>query len=195
VALPGVGGVPVAVPAAAEGCHDATGGVAGGQVGFNWQTGPLVLGIEAQGDWASLSGSNVSLAFPAATNRTRIDSIFDVTGRVGYAWDAALIYVKGGGAWARDRYDSRVTLTGVSIDSARETRSGWVVGAGVEYGFSPNWSFAVEYDRFDFGRKNVDFVRPGGAFSARDGIREEIDVVTARINYRFGGLSPVVARY
>ena len=49
-----------------EGCHDATGGVAGGQVGYRWQSGAWVFGIEAQGDWADLSGNNISLAVPAA---------------------------------------------------------------------------------------------------------------------------------
>ena len=187
--------LPVVGVGVAEGCHDASGGVAGGQVGFNWQTGPLVLGIEAQGDWASLSGSNVSLAFPAFTNRTRINSIFDVTGRVGYAWDAALLYVKGGGAWVRDRYDDRVTVTGVLNDSASETRSGWVFGVGFEYGVTPNWSVGVEYDHFDFGSRSVNFFTPAGAFAATDRIRQDVDMVKAKLNWRFGWGGPVVARY
>src|SRR6202011_2401585 len=53
---------------AAEGCHDATGGVAGGQIGYRWQAGTWVFGLEGQGDWADLRGSNVSLAFPRFTN-------------------------------------------------------------------------------------------------------------------------------
>src|ERR1700739_4403312 len=43
-----------------EGCHDATGGLAGGQVGYRWQWTNWVFGLEAQGDWADLRGSNVS---------------------------------------------------------------------------------------------------------------------------------------
>ena len=54
-----IGGV--AVPAAPEGCHDATGGTAGGQVGYRWQSGAFVYGLEAQGNWADLRGSNPSL--------------------------------------------------------------------------------------------------------------------------------------
>src|SRR6185436_19159749 len=53
----------VIAPVAAEGCHDATGGVAGGQIGYRWQAGTWVFGLEAQGDWADLSGSNTSLFF------------------------------------------------------------------------------------------------------------------------------------
>ena len=48
----------IAVPATSEGCHDATGAVAGGQIGYRWQAGTWVFGLEAQGDWADLSGSN-----------------------------------------------------------------------------------------------------------------------------------------
>ena len=52
------------VTVAAEGCHDATGGVAGGQVGYRWQRSFWVFGLEAQGDWADLRGStNISVAF------------------------------------------------------------------------------------------------------------------------------------
>ena len=56
-ALPGV-------PVLAEGCHDATGGVAGGQIGYRWQSGTWVFGLEAQGDWADLKGRNDSIAIP-----------------------------------------------------------------------------------------------------------------------------------
>src|ERR1700716_1992875 len=52
---------PTAIFVAAEGCHDATGGVAGGQVGYRWQSAAWVFGIEGQGDWANLRGSNPSL--------------------------------------------------------------------------------------------------------------------------------------
>jgi len=66
-----------------EGCHDATGGVAGGQVGYRWQMSSFVFGVEAQGDWANLRGSNVSLAFPAFINNSKIDAIGLFTGQVG----------------------------------------------------------------------------------------------------------------
>ncbi|MGY4288671.1 hypothetical protein ACVWXO_007891 [Bradyrhizobium sp. LM2.7] len=90
-------------PGVAEGCHDATGAVAGGQIGYRWQTGAFVFGLEAQGDWADLSGQNASTVFGVA-NRTRVDAFGLFTGQVGYAWNNALLYVKGGGAVTRDRY-------------------------------------------------------------------------------------------
>ena len=57
-----------------EGSHDATGGVAGGQIGYRWQTGTWVFGVEGQGNWADLNGSNISLAFPAGRNESKIDA-------------------------------------------------------------------------------------------------------------------------
>jgi outer membrane immunogenic protein len=179
----------------AEGCHDPIGGALGGHVGFNWQTGPMVWGIEAQGDWVWLAGSNVSQAFPAFTNRTQIDAIVDVTGRVGYIWAATLLYVKGGGAWMRDRYSATVTATGLVAGSASETRSGWIAGAGVEWNLTRNWSAALEYNRFDFGKNTVGFTTPTGAVFANDRITQEIDLVTARFSYRFGAPWSTASRY
>jgi len=175
-----------------EGCHNASGGVGGGQVGFNWQTGPVVFGVEFSGDWTSLKGSNASLALPGNTNTTKIDSILAVTGRIGYAWDAALLYVKGGGAWVDDKYTAFDTATGVVNATASETRSGWTIGGGWEYGFTPNWSVAVEYAHYDFGNRNVNFT--GVAFGT-DNIHQTVDMVTARLNWRFNWGAPVVARY
>ena len=93
---------------AAEGCHDATGGVAGGQIGYRWQSGAWVFGLEAQGDWADLSGSNVSLLLPPALpTRSRIDAFGLFTGQIGYAWNNALLYAKGGAAVTDNSYSYR----------------------------------------------------------------------------------------
>src|SRR6266849_6496289 len=74
-----------------EGCHDATGGTVGGQVGYRWQTGPVVFGVEAQGNWADFRGDNVSLLFPGDRNRTKIDAFGLFTGQIGYAWNNVLL--------------------------------------------------------------------------------------------------------
>src|SRR6187399_2954080 len=86
-----------------EGSHDSTGGTVGGQVGYRWQTGTFVFGLEAQGNWADLSGSNASTVL-GVVNRTRIDAFGLFTGQVGYAWNNALLYAKGGAAVVRDAY-------------------------------------------------------------------------------------------
>jgi outer membrane immunogenic protein len=183
----------VAAPLAvnvAEGCHDATGGVIGGQIGYNWQAGSWVFGLEAQGNWADLEGSNVSVPFGAFTNRSRIDGIGLFTGRAGYAWNNVLVYVKGGAAVVHDKYNYFLTGAAVDTGTASETRWGATVGVGLEYGFSPNWSVGVEYNHIFLDARNIAFASPAQTV---DRIHQDVDMVTARINYRFGG--PVVARY
>ena len=182
---------------ASEGCHDATGGVAGAQVGYRWQTGAWVFGLEAQGDWADLKGNNASLVNLGFTNQSRIDAFGLFTGQVGYAWNNMLWYVKGGGAVTDDRFRIYNTATGVLAATTTTTdgaRWGGVVGTGLEFGFSPNWSAAIEYDHLFMGNRTHNFVTtPGGVAFSQDRIKQDVDLVTVRVNYRWGG--PVVAKY
>jgi outer membrane immunogenic protein len=181
------------VPAVREGCHDATGGLVGGQVGYRWQMTNWVFGLEAQGDWADLTASNASSFIANATNRSKIDAIGLFTGQVGYSWNNVLWYVKGGAAVTHDKYNGIVTSSGVVFDSASESRWGGAVGTGIEFGFAPGWSVAVEYDHLFMGNRNLTFTGVAGAFSRVDNIRQDVDMGTVRVNYTFGG--PVVARY
>ena len=179
---------------AAEGCHDATGAVAGGQIGYRWQASSWVFGLEAQGDWANLRGSNTSLFTPAFTNRSRIDAFGLFTGQVGYAWNNVLLYVKGGAAVTADRFDIRTTAGNVlAATSTGDNRWGGTVGAGLEYSFAPNWSAAVEYDHLFMGTQTRTFTTPAAVFFSTDRIRQDVDLVTVRVNYRWGG--PVIAKY
>ncbi len=176
---------------AADGCHDADGAVGGGQIGYRWQHGPMVYGIEGQGNYADLRGNNVSLV-PTITRGTRVDAFGLFTGQVGYSFGQALLYVKGGGAVVGQRFDSFFTATGAGGPGSitgRDTRFGATVGAGVEYAFTPNWSAGVEYNHLFLG--TTTYTYPNPTFTER--VRGDLDIVTARINYKWGG--PVVARY
>jgi outer membrane immunogenic protein len=184
--------LPAGGGSAPEGSHDATGGTVGGQIGYRWQAGTWVFGLEGQGNWADFKGSNASLQFLGVTNQTRIDAFGLFTGQVGYAWNNVLLYVKGGGAVTADRY--RTFAAGVLTSSSNDdTRWGGTVGAGLEYGFAPNWSAAIEYDHLFMQDRTASFTTPGGLFVGRDRIRQDVDLITARINFKFGG--PVIAKY
>jgi outer membrane immunogenic protein len=190
-------GTPI-VPIAAEGCHDATGGTVGGQIGYRWQASSWVFGLEAQGNWADFKGSNTNLfftppAFTPLSDRSRIDAFGLFTGQIGYAWNNVLLYVKGGAAVTDDQYRTFSIPAGVLIDRANETRWGGTVGAGLEFGFAPNWSVGVEYDHLFMGTRNVTATSPAGLFSATDRIRQDVDMGLVRVNYRWGG--PVIAKY
>jgi outer membrane immunogenic protein len=183
----------------AEGCHDATGGTAGGQIGYRWQAASWVFGVEAQGNWADFKGSNTSLAFPAFGNQSKIDAFGMFTGQVGLAANNALFYLKGGAAVTSDRFNAFSSVTNLQVsNTVDDTRWGGVVGVGVEYGFAPNWSAAVEYDHMFMQDRTYTFTNNGvagvaGTLFGTDRIRQDVDLVTVRVNYRWGG--PVVARY
>src|SRR3982074_2079386 len=132
---------PAGVFVATEGCHNATGGVAGGQVVYRWQSGAFVFGVEGQGDWADLRGSNISVFAPAFTNRSKIDAFGLFTGQIGYAFNNVLLYAKGGAAVTADRFAIYNTANNVLLTTTTsDTRWGGVAGVGLEYGFSPNWT-------------------------------------------------------
>lgn len=171
-----------------EGCHNATGGLVGGQLGYRWQFTNWVFGVEAQGDWADLKGSNGSLtATIPYTNETKIDAIGLFTGHIGYAWNNVLWYVKGGAAVTDNQYNAFFTATNVVINQASETRWGGAVGAGVEFGFAPNWSVGIEYDHLFMDSKDVTFPASAIAVTRSDHISQDVDMGLVRLNYRFGG--------
>jgi outer membrane immunogenic protein len=176
-----------------EGCHDANGGTIGGQVGYRWQMGSFVFGVEAQGNWADISGDNVSQLFAADRNRTKIDAFGLFTGQVGYTFNNVLLYAKGGAAVVDDKYTVLGIPSGLQLASASESRWGGVIGAGFEYGFAPNWSAGLEYDHIFLGTNGNNLITPAGALFNAENMKQDVDLFTARINYRFGG--PIVARY
>jgi outer membrane immunogenic protein len=176
-----------------EGSHDATGGTVGGQIGYRWQAGTWVFGLEAQGNWADLSGSNTSLLFANARNHTNVDAFGLFTGQVGYAVNNVLLYVKGGAAVTANSYRIN-TLAGAPVGiTGDDTRWGGTIGAGLEYAFAPNWSVGVEYNHLFMQDRTYNFTTPGGFAFGSDRIGQDIDLVTARVNYKFGG--PTIARY
>ena len=174
-----------------DGSNEPNGFMGGGQIGCDYQfAGGFVVGIAGDYDWANASASHTSVLFPLYTDNSKVDSLASVTGRVGYAWDRFLGYVKGGGAWERDVF----SYTGPTTASTSETRSGWTVGIGGEYAFTNFLSGFAEYDFYDFGDRNVVLVdNRAGPFTY--GIKETKSVVKVGLNFRWGGAGPVVARY
>jgi outer membrane immunogenic protein len=185
--------------------HDVDGWLVGGQVGCDFQTGAFVFGLEGSGSWADISGNSADLLGFGLNTRSQIDFLGTFTGRIGWAFDRTLLYVKGGGAVADDRY--RVdclagsivcALAGLApgdvIARADETRWGWLVGGGIEWAFTPNWSAKLEYNFMDFGRERVDFALVGGGTAPFD-VDQHVHVIKAGINWRFNFGGPVVASY
>jgi outer membrane immunogenic protein len=169
---------------------NASGGTVGGQIGYNWQAGSWVFGLEAQGNWADLTRSYVDPFDPRWSVGTTVDALGLFTGRVGYAANNVLFYVKGGAAVANNSYWA--ALNNIDFINVSNTRWGASVGAGLEWGFTPNWSFGIEYNHLFLGDTTYNWTNANWRYTSV-GIRQDIDLVTARINYRFGG--PGMTRY
>ena len=109
-----------------------------------------------------------------------------------------MFYVKGGAAVTDNRFSVIDNPTGIELAAWSATRWGGTVGVGWEYGFAPNWSAGIEYDHLWMGHANNSFTatdpRIVGFLNSR--ISQDVDMVTVRVNYRFGGYGyPAVSKY
>ena len=175
--------------------------IGGGTVGFNYQFNNLVLGVEGDFDWAlnsSNTGSGIvgpnGALFQASNNDTWIST---VAARFGVAFDRWLVYGKAGGGWVgSNSFTVTDVTTGQSITGSNSTIAGWLVGAGVEWAFTGNWSAKIEYDYLGLGSQTFTSPGPflaGDTFNTGNG---NIQMVKFGINYRFGWDAPAYpARY
>jgi len=153
--------------------------VGGGQIGYNWQVNQVVFGLEAdfQGSGQRESASGVLPApFGFTTVTDRVRYFGTIRGRVGYAWDRALLYVTGGYAYQNIGID--VTAAGGSASSST-TKGGYTLGGGLEYAFAGPWTAGLEYLYLDSGTTTTTLF--GAPFQSR--VRN--NVLRAKVNYRF----------
>jgi outer membrane immunogenic protein len=154
------------------------GGFAGGTVGYNWQTGNIVYGLEADAGWADVSASVSGFGLTA---KSKVDALGTVRGRVGFAVDQVLFYGTGGYAWV----DNKLSLSALGVTVSQSNfHSGWTVGAGIEAFFAPQWSVKGEYLYRSLGSENYFGVRSGDL---------NLHSVQVGVNYHFG--APIAARY
>jgi outer membrane immunogenic protein len=147
---------------------NTNGGLAGGTVGYNYQFGQTVLGIEGDFDWANLNGNGACVA---GSCQTKIDWLSTVRGRLGYAFDRFMPFVTAGAAFG----DVKTGIPGVGFQS--DTRAGWTVGGGAEYAVAPNWTIKAEYLYVDLGKSSCNVC---GA-----NVKVDENIVRAGLNYKF----------
>jgi outer membrane immunogenic protein len=151
----------------ASGTLKPSGALIGGTLGYNWQMGQAVLGIEGDIDWSNIRGS----APCAATScETRNSWLSTVRGRLGYAADRFMPYITGGLAVG----DIRTSVAGVG--SANTTNAGWTIGGGLEAAIAPRITGKIEYLYVDLGHA-------GTVLGSDANLRTNI--VRAGLNYRF----------
>jgi outer membrane immunogenic protein len=177
-----------------HGIHSWIGGV---QAGCDYQfAGGFVIGIQGDYGWANAQGDHDSAKETGVAYHSKVKSLASVTGRVGYAWDRFLGYVKGGAAWERDEYWATTIVLGTAY-AAQDTRPGWTIGAGGEYAFTNFLSGFVEYGYYDFGSRVITFIPqvPGLGLAFVE-IKETKSVVRVGLNLRFGNYTtPVAVKY
>jgi outer membrane immunogenic protein len=178
------------------GGYNIRGGMVGGTLGYNWQMSNFVFGLEGDYSWVSEYGSNSDIG-PAPTANTAFQSFTKETwlatarARFGYAVNNLLFYGTGGYAAAGVEAGVKDASTNALLASGTSTRSGWVAGGGLEWGFAPNWSAKFELLYTQFEDKPFFTLQAEGPRSAIP-----LNDTAARfgINYRFGGPT-VVAKY
>jgi outer membrane immunogenic protein len=165
----------------------ASGWLFGGQVGCNMQVGPWVFGGQLDEAWSNARGSNVEsltgLFSPPISDTSRVTSLGSATVRTGYGFDRFLPYIKGGLAWDTSRFQEVGQFISSSV--VDDSRTGWTIGAGVEYAVTHNLTAFAEYDFYDFGSKAESFVFPNVSFYNNSrSISETNNVVKIGVNWK-----------
>jgi outer membrane immunogenic protein len=179
---------------------DAKGLIGGGQLGFNFRSGQLVYGFEADFGGIDLSESKSARLVKSAAPLTAKYSVSggaygDFTGRMGYAANRAFFYAKGGAAVATVDFTSNYSGTNTEFNYAHsDTLWGFTLGGGVEYALHPKWSLKLEYQHFDFGdttfenklKNSVGCTRQHcPTFNGDAAISPTADAVKVGVNYHF----------
>jgi outer membrane immunogenic protein len=156
------------------GGFNTSGGLVGGTVGYNYQAGAAVFGLEGDIDWADINGTTNN-GCPLGC-KTRDDWLSTVRGRLGYAADRFMPFVTGGAAFG----DIKTSTPGFA--GATSDRAGWTVGAGLEFAFAPNWTAKAEYLYVNLGKFNCGI--SCGVF-ATNNVSFTTNLVRAGVNYHF----------
>jgi outer membrane immunogenic protein len=181
--------------------------IGGGQIGGNYQIGPLVVGGEWDFDWAGNNNNGgAGVVIPGVGNIVVTDNnrwITTVAARFGFAADHWLFYGKAGGGWVGNNnltvtnLTTGVSLTCGSFTDCRNNTDGWLVGAGIEYAFANNWTVKAEYDYLGLGNRTL-FVPATAPLLAGDTFtsnNRNIQMVKVGVNYLFNWGAPVAGRY
>ncbi len=168
------------------GSGTADGSIFGGQIGYNAQLGPWVIGAELAASWANLDGyakCATSAAVDSYACHSRINSLYTATGKLGQGFGNFLIYGLAGVATAVETHDA-YRSGGTPELSGSSRRTGYVLGSGIEYAFTRALSGKVEYNYVDFGEKTV--ALSGATGTSNVAIGQNIHLVKFGLNYKLG---------
>jgi outer membrane immunogenic protein len=187
-----------------------SGFIGGGQIGYNWQTGLFVWGVETDFQGANITGSatvtntteqvfDSSFNTVTAAGSQRIEWFGTLRGRLGWTpTPPLLIYATGGLAYGQVK--TNVSFTGIEFDSSTisgtsavtktDTRAGWTIGGGAEWMFTSQWSIKAEYLFYDLGTESMDQTLAldsgsDGFTSIHSDAHYRGSIVRGGVNYKF----------
>jgi outer membrane immunogenic protein len=159
------------------GDFNVNGGLVGGTVGINFQSGSVVYGLEGDGDWTNIQGSTSNGGCAGGICQTSNDWLTTFRGRIGYAFDRVLVYGTAGGAAGDVKATS--TIPGIATASTDSTEFGWTAGGGVEVALTENVTVKGEYLFVDLSN---------GAFNSLGlniPVQFDASIVRAGLNFKF----------
>ncbi|MFV0279128.1 MAG: outer membrane protein [Rhodoblastus sp.] len=157
----------------------------GGQIGYNWQTGPLVLGVETDINYRGSSGSSGGYYGGLGS---RSGYFGTARARIGYAFDRVLLYGAGGLAYGNVEFPGSAAVGPYMLSgfgNSGGVKAGWTAGAGVEYAITPKWSVKAEYLYVDLGRNSANYVDIPTAMPVTLRSRNSDHVARVGVNYHF----------
>lgn len=179
------------VPDTNVGSYSGKDSIGGVQIGYDTRYGDYVFGVQGMFDFASINSSALMPGYPAETVGAEMRSFSTISTRAGVLLQPTLLaYVKGGLAFAKFDYsddynDGAYEYAG----SASAYRTGWTVGAGLEYVIEKNWTAFIEYNHADFGTKlttlNYDLISDDRTTVFTQEYTHKVDAGLFGVNYRF----------
>jgi opacity protein-like surface antigen len=166
---------------------EAHGPLGGGQVGANWQFGQWVYGLEGDASYATLRGNNTCFSGLGGINCEHVvNAVATFAGRGGFAFDRALIYLKGGGAWTNTTYNLNGNTYAMTLGQASSHIDvlGWVAGIGLEYAITDRWTTRFEYDHIDLATATPSFPTLPVINLQRMAISQSVDTLEFGVNYK-----------
>lgn len=188
-----------------SGGYHPSGGIVGATIGYNWQTGGIVTGLEGDGSGSWIHGSTPGAFFGCGglppICQSHLDALGTVRGRVGFMVDRFMPYLTGGAAIGdiHGHEGTAPTFAAGAFGDGSRAVLGWTIGVGVEAKIAPQWSAKLEFLHVDLGNHTIynDTIPSLGGAVFGEQVRFSTEMVRAGLNYQFDMLRPpgVAAKY
>ncbi len=165
---------------------DYAGYLAGGEAGYNYQTGRIVWGVEADAGGSNARGGKTCTGEPNTYScNADLKALGALTGRLGYTWGRALFYAKGGWAFGEAAEGMHLnygaSASALQPATSTEWQNGWTAGGGMEFALTDSWSAKAEYMHYELSPESFTVAQNYTASVSTEG-----DVVRVGVNYHFG---------